>query len=229
MDRGPARRPALYHVLPLEMPLFNRDSLVLMAGVGLTAITAVAVVAFVASSTHQGTTSPAKSPGPVRSQNGCSPAGCAQVNTTKNLPPSTVFYGASCQGPRGFWFLNAVEGGGNDQLRPSYALQWLFAPGSLAAKPSGRIAVATTTTTDVTITLNDGTLTIKGTRKPNVHVSASGTLEVRLTGTSSAPTLTFTETGLTQAEGALGLVSPFDAGGQSLVLPITTVQTMTSC
>jgi hypothetical protein len=205
------------------MPWFNRDRFVLMAGVGLMAITAVAVVAFVVSGAHHDTSSPTKS------TNVCSPAGCAQVSMTKNLPPATVFYGASCTGPRGFWFFNAVEGGGNDQLRPSYALQWSFEPGSTLAKPSGRIAVASTTTTDVTVTLIDGTLTVKGTRKPNVHVSASGTLQVQLTGTSSNPTLTFTETGLTQAESALGLVSPFNADAQPLVVPIKTVKTMTSC
>lgn len=217
------------------MPMFNRRGFVRrhgyvrVAGVGLTAIVAVAVIALVVSTTHHNNTSSAKSPAPVTSQGGCPPAGCAQVSMTKNLPPSTVFYGASCQGLRGFWFLNAVEGGGNDQLRPSYALQWSFSPDSVVAKPSGRVAVASTTTTDVSVTLTAGNLTIKGTRKPNVHVSASGTLQVQLTGTSSAPTLTFTETGLTQAESNLGLVSPFNVGGQPLVVPVKTVTTMTGC
>ena len=217
------------------MPMFNRRGFVRrhgyfrMAGVGLTAIAAVAVIALFVSTIHHDTTTPAKSQGHVTPQSGCSPTGCAQVSITKNLPPSTVFYGASCQGPRGFWFLNAVEGGGNDQLRPSYALQWSFAPDSLVAKPSGRIAVSSTTTTEVTITLTAGALTIKGTRKPSVRVSASGTLQVQLTGTSTAPTLTFTETGLTQAESSLGLVSPFNVGGQPLVVPIKTVKTMTGC
>ena len=127
------------------------------------------------------------------------------------------------------WFFNAVEGGGNDQLRPSYQLHWSFGPGSSVAAPSGNVVISPTATADVTITLNDGTLVIKGTRKPNTHVSASGTLQVALSGTSSAPMLTFTETGLTKAESDLGLVSPFSVGGQPLVVPITTVKSMTGC
>ena len=54
------------------------------------------------------------------------------VSFNRTLPPVTVFYGASCSGVYGKWFFNAVEGGPNDSLRPSYALSWSFAAGSTA-------------------------------------------------------------------------------------------------
>ena len=162
-------------------------------------------------------------------KNNCAASGCALVSLSRSLPQNTVFYGASCSGPRGVWFFNATEGGGNDQLRPAYQLHFAFSSDPAVAAPSGNVVVSPTSTTDVTITLDAGKLTIKGTRKPNVHVTASGRLQVELTGTSGAPTLTFTETGLTKAESDLGLVSPFDVGGKPLVVPITTVKTMTGC
>lgn len=196
---------------------------------GFAAIAAVAVVVLILVVMHSGGLPSGHTNPTPSAKNNCAPSGCAVVSLSRSLPPLTVFYGASCSGPRGVWFFNAVEGGGNDQLRPSYQLRWTFATGSAAAAPSGNVVISPTSTTDVTITLNAGTLTIKGTRKPSTHVSASGTLQVQLTGTSGAPTLTFTETGLTKAESDLGLVSPFDAGGQPLVVPITTVKTMTGC
>jgi hypothetical protein len=151
------------------------------------------------------------------------------VSLSRTLPPFTVFYGASCTGLHGSWFFNAVEGGGNAQLRPSYSLKWSFSPGSTVAKPSGQVVISPTDTAQVAITLNEGALSLDGTRKPNVHVSATGTLVVELSGSASAPTLTFTETGLLQAENALGLVSPFDVGGQPLTVPVKMVETMQGC
>jgi hypothetical protein len=122
-----------------------------------------------------------------------------------------------------------VEGGGNDQLRPSYSLRWSFAAGSAVAKPSGRIDIQPTASTQASLTLNQGTLSLTGTRKPNVRVAATGTLVVEVSGTATAPTLKFTETGLAKAESALGLVSPFDVGGQPLIVPVKTVKTMSNC
>ncbi len=159
----------------------------------------------------------------------CSPSGCAVVNLSRTLPALTVFYGASCSGVYGTWFFNAVEGGGTDQLRPSYALSWSFTPGSTAAKPSGRIVIPPISSTQVTLTLDQGTLTLTGTRKPNVQVAATGTLVVELSGPTTAPVLKFTETGLSQSESALGLVSPFDVNGQPLTVPVKTVKTMVGC
>jgi hypothetical protein len=159
---------------------------------------------------------------------GC-PSGCASVNTSRTLPPFTVFYGTSCSGVHGSWFLNAVEGGPNDRLRPSYALTWKFPPGSATALPSGRVVIAPTTTTHAGVTLNSGVMALEGTRSPGPGVSASGRLTVRLTGSAVAPTLTLTETGLTDAETALGLVSPFDAGGHPLVVPVRITGHVSGC
>jgi hypothetical protein len=159
----------------------------------------------------------------------CSASGCAVVNLSRTLPPFTVFYGASCSGVHGIWFFNAVEGGGNDQFRPSYSLHWTFTPGSTIAKPSARIVIAPTDSAQVTLTLDQGSMSLTGTRKPNVQVAATGTLVVELSGPTSAPVLKFTETGLSEAESALGLVSPFDAGGQPLTVPVKTVKTMVGC
>jgi hypothetical protein len=149
----------------------------------------------------------------------CGSSGCAVVSLSRTLPPITVLYGASCSGVYGSWFFNAVEAGAGDQLSPSYSVKWSFTPGSVVAKPS----------TQVTLTLVDGTLNLNGTRKPNTRVTATGTLVVELSGSATAPELKFTETGLTKAESSLGLVSPFNVGGSPLTVPIKIVKTMTGC
>jgi hypothetical protein len=151
------------------------------------------------------------------------------VDLSRILPPLTVFYGASCTGLYGSWSFNAVEGGGDAQLRPSYSLKWAFALGSTFAKPNGRIVISPTANATATLTLNGGVLRLQGARKPNVHVSATGALVVELSGSASSPTLTFTETGLLEAEHALGLVSPFDVAGQPLTVPIKIVRTVKGC
>lgn len=159
----------------------------------------------------------------------CASSGCAVVSLTRTLPPITVFYGASCSGVYGSWFFNAVEAGSSDQLSPSYSVKWSFTPGSAVAKPSGRIVIPPTTSTQATLTLVDGTLNLSGTRKPNTRVTATGTLVVELSGTATAPELKFTESGLTKAESSLGLVSPFNVGGSPLIVPVNTVKTMSGC
>lgn len=77
--------------------------------------------------------------------------------------------------------------------------------------------------------LSDGTLKLHGVRKPNVNVTATGTLVVKLTGSTSSPSLTFTETGLSSAEHKLGLTSPFDLGGRPLVVPVRHVRSLVGC
>jgi hypothetical protein len=149
---------------------------------------------------------------------------------SRSLPPLTIFYGASCSGVHGSWFFNAVEGGGSNTVRPSYALQWSFAGGARSAKPSARtIAIPRTKTTTVSMTLRNGTMKLSGTRKPNAKVTATGSLLVKLTGSASAPSLTFIERGLFGPEHQLGLRSPFDMGGRPLVVPIKHVTTLTGC
>lgn len=149
---------------------------------------------------------------------------------SRSLPPLAIFYGASCSGVHGSWFFNAVEGGGSNTVRPSYALQWSFAAGATSASPSARtINVPRTSTTTVTMSLANGTMKLSGTRKPNTKVNATGTLTVKLSGTASSPSLTFIEKGLSAAEHQLGLVSPFDVGGRPLVVPIKHVTTLAAC
>jgi hypothetical protein len=159
----------------------------------------------------------------------CTYSGCAVVSLSRTFPPTTVFYGASCSGVYGSWFFNVVEGGGNSELRPSYALRWSFGPGSKLAKPSGSITVPPTASAQITLTLNEGKLSLTGTRKPNARVTATGTLVVELSGSATAPELKFTETGLTKAESSLGLVSPFNVGGSPLTVPIKIVKAMSGC
>ncbi len=159
----------------------------------------------------------------------CSYSGCAVVSLSRTFPPTTVFYGASCSGVYGSWFFNAVEGGGNSELRPSYALRWSFGPSSKLAKPSGSITVPATASAQITLTLNEGKLSLTGTRKPNARITATGTLVVELSGSPTAPELKFTEAGLTKAESSLGLVSPFNVGGSPLIVPVQTVKAMSGC
>jgi len=159
----------------------------------------------------------------------CSSSACAVVSLSRTLPPTTVFYGTSCSGVYGSWLFNAVEGGGIAELRPSYALRWSFAPSSTLAKPSGSITIHATATAQITLTLNEGRLSMTGTRKPNTRITATGTLVVELSGTPTAPELKFTEVGLADAESALGLVSPFNVGGSPLIVPVQTVKTMSGC
>jgi hypothetical protein len=160
----------------------------------------------------------------------CGPSGCAIVRTFRSLPPPTVFYGATCSGVHGAWFFNAVEGGGNGTLRPSYHLRWTFTGNATSANPSAQsISVPRTKNATVTMTLSDGVLKLKAVRKPKGTVTATGALKVKLSGSASAPTLTFTETGLSGAERQLGLVSPFDHGGRPLVVPIQHVKSLRGC
>lgn len=151
------------------------------------------------------------------------------VKMTRTVPRLTVLYGASCSGLHGSWFFNSVQAGAADELRPSYHLLWKFAGSATSARPSGSISVPPTKKTTVKLTISNGKITLSGVRKPNPRVTATGTLIVKITGTTSSPSLTFIEKGLIQAEHALGLVSPFVAGGHPLVLPVKHVKTLPGC
>src|SRR5215472_8554514 len=154
---------------------------------GFGAIAAVVVVVLILLAMRSGGSPLGHASSSPSPKNNCAASGCALVSLSRSLPQNTVFYGASCSGPRGVWFFNATEGGGNDQLRPAYQLHFAFSSDPAVAAPSGNVVVSPTSTTDVTITLDAGKLTIKGTRKPNVHETASGRLQVELTGMSGAP------------------------------------------
>src|SRR5260370_10567023 len=210
------RRAGRYRVGPL-----------VLAVVALAAILAAAVIAFAV------IRGPAHPVAGTRATPSALPiwgsSGCAVVSRVRTVPQIAGLYGASCSGVYGSWFFNAVEAGAGDQLSPSYSVKWSFTPGSVVAKPSGRIVIPPTTSTQVTLTLVDGTLNLNGTRKPNTRVTATGTLVVELSGTATAPELKFTETGLTKAESSLGLVSAFNVGGSPLTVPIKIVKTMSGC
>jgi hypothetical protein len=72
-------------------------------------------------------------------------------------------------------------------------------------------------------------MTLKGTKHGKATVTAAGTLIVRLSGPAASPSLTFIERGLSRAERRLGLVSPFNAGGHALVVPIQRVRSLAGC
>lgn len=173
---------------------------------------------------------PNQTPVKLKTPRNCGSSGCAMVQLSRSLPALTILYGASCSGIYGSWFFNAVEAGGKNALRPSYALEWSFKGGKTSARPSARsINVPSTTDTTVTISLSDGNMKLSGVRKPNGSVTATGTLVVELTGTASSPTLTFTESGLFAAEQSLGLTSPFNVRGRPLVVPIQHVRSLRGC
>ena len=201
---------------------------------GLTATVATALTIAGCGSSHssspQSTPSATQAAHKTKPKENCGSSGCAMVRASRSLPAPTILYGASCTGVHGEWFFNATEGGSSDALRPSYALLWSFKGGATSAKPSARtINVPHTTTTSVTMTLTNGTLKLTGMRKPNTTVSATGSLVVKLTGSASSLSLTFIESGLASAEQKLGLVSPFNAGGRPLAVPIQHVTSLPAC
>jgi hypothetical protein len=159
----------------------------------------------------------------------CGSSGCGVVNTVRASPRVTVFYGASCTGIYGAWFLNIVEEGPNDSLRPASSLRWTFPNGVRLARPDGTVTVASSTGPAVSMTLQQGVLTLHGTGSDNATVTGVGTLLVRLTGTASAPSLTLVESGLEGAEQSLGLLSPFHTSGRSVTVPVKLRPRFTGC
>jgi len=202
-----------------KQPRISRNRLLTAAAALIVILSAAILIALTVGRHQQSPTAAHTCPSP----------GCATVNLTRTLPPFTVFYGASCTGVHGSWFFNAVEGGGNNQLRPSYSLHFSLAGAANVAKPSGRVTIAPTDAAEARVTINEGTVTVEGTHKPNVQISATGSLVVQISSSSSPPVLTFTETGLVHTETALGLVSPFNVGGQPLIVPVKMVKTLSGC
>ena len=163
------------------------------------------------------------------SQTACAKSGCAVVNTVMSRPQVTIFYGASCTGPNGSWYLNVTQGGSNDTPRPSYKLQWAFSPTHSSVHPNGLITVAAPTGEQIEMTLADGLLQLTGSAPNGVVVHATGTLVIRISHATSGRRLTFTETGLAAAEHALGITSPFGARGQPTSVPVKRVHKFGSC
>ena len=145
----------------------------------------------------------------------------------------TGFYGASCTGNDGAWFLKIMQTGKSDELRANYDLHWSLSHGR-PARPSGTVVVrprsGATTASDVTITIVHGRVRVEGTEEPSkTSVTASGTLIVSLSNRPGFPTLTFVETGLTGAEAALGLNSPFTFDGKPLNLLLQHASILAGC
>jgi hypothetical protein len=203
-------------------------------GLAVTAAVAIPLAATGCSSSSTSATPPKPSAThathKTRPLENCGSSGCAMVRVSRPLPPLTVLYGASCTGVHGDWFFNAAVAGAGGAMRASYALIWSFKGGATSARPNARvISVPHTKTTKVSLTLSNGKMKLSGVRTPNTTVSATGSLIVRLSGPTSAPTLTFIERGLRPAEHRLGLVSPFDVGGHPLVVPIQHIKTLPAC
>lgn len=159
----------------------------------------------------------------------CVASGCGVVNTVRTSPRTTTYYGASCSGSLGLWFLNVVVAGPTRAPRVSYRLQWSFTSTEIVAKPIGVVFVNGVNGRQYKITVNDGVYAISGKTASGTPVSGQGSLTVALTGTPAAPTLTFTEKGLASAESVLDLVSPFSAAGKPYSVPVTTVKTFSQC
>src|SRR5260370_30161513 len=95
-----------------------------LVAAGLAVVAAAVVVPLVLTRDHH---HPADKTPPA----GCGPLGCsATVNVVHRSPRVTVFFGRSCPGLHGSWFLNAVEGGGSSVVRVEYYLKWTLPPGS---------------------------------------------------------------------------------------------------
>jgi hypothetical protein len=165
----------------------------------------------------------------THSQTSCGTTGCAIVSEVVTNPRVTVFYGASCAGPNGPWYLNVTQGGPNNTPRPSYKLQWAFRDPPSPAHPNGLISVSTPAGVKVKMTLANGVLRITGHHANGVNVNATGTLAVGLSQTATGQALVFTEGGIAAAEHALGITSPFGVNGQPTTIPLKIVNRFASC
>lgn len=161
--------------------------------------------------------------------NRCSNSQCVLVNTVHTSPVLTQYYGQSCQGVHGAWYLNVTQGGGAQVIRPSYRLNWTFADGQTVAKPSGSVDFQSTGRAQAKGTLASGVMTITGTGSTGAHVSGQGSLVVELSGSATEPSLTITESGLTTVEAKLGFQSPFVVADAPVTVPIRIVATAPGC
>lgn len=144
-------------------------------------------------------------------------------------PRVVIFSGASCQGPSGTWYLNVVDGGSQSSTRLAYHLHWAFASAGTAAQPDGSVAVTIGSgQPKVTVSLQGGIVRISGRDSSGKDISATGTLAVHLASSGSKPQLVISESGLAQAEAALGIASPFGPG-HSVSLPVESVPKVASC
>jgi hypothetical protein len=164
----------------------------------------------------------------------CVSSGCGLVSQSLTVAQPTGFYGASCTGIYGSWFLKVMQEANPDQFRADYNLRWELSKSAPIARPSGTVLVrppktASGSTPHVALTLNQGMLTLNGTDSSGKSIHGTGTLTVRATGTSATPTLKFVETGLSSAEKAVGYNSPFDVDGKPLELLVRNVKVLVGC
>lgn len=153
----------------------------------------------------------------------------AVVSTTRNMPTVNVFFGTSCTGLHGSWFLNVVQGGSQAQLHASYYLRWTFTSTEVVAKPGGRITVSGGTGPPPSLTVTEGVVTLTGARTDGTSVTGTGQIDVTLTGTDDEPSLTITQKGLEDAARTLGLVLPFPFDGRPLTVPIELQEEASGC
>lgn len=153
----------------------------------------------------------------------------AVISTTRRTPAVNVFFGTSCTGVHGSWFLNVVQGGSPTQLHAAYYLRWAFTPTQVVAKPGGRITISGGTGPPPSLTVADGVVTLTGASPDGTPVTGTGRIDVTLTGTDDEPTLTITQKGLEDAARTLGLVLPFPFDGQPLTVPIELQEDVSGC
>jgi len=206
------------------VPRSGRGRLVAAAAVVLVIAAGVAVPLEVGG----GAAAPAKQPAVAAHQ--CVPSGCALVDTVITSPRTIVFYGASCTGVYGTWYMNVVEGGPNNEPRPSYRLDWTFTPTMTQALPDGQVTVSPGSYGSILMTLAGGNMSITGTGTGSANPpSGHGRLIVTLSRSSATPRIEITETGLSSVESSLGLVSPFSLSGHPVLLKVMTGRHLSSC
>ncbi|MGA8296253.1 MAG: hypothetical protein WB770_04345 [Acidimicrobiales bacterium] len=150
--------------------------------------------------------------------------------TTETELRLVLYYGGSCTGYTGKWFLNAGVSGPNKALKPSYHLHWTFTRSTSAAAPTGVVYISPVDGVSVTEVIGkNGVLTLSGKKNGRRTVTAHGSLRVALVASSSGHSLRVTETGLSRAEASLGLVSPFDLKGAAANLRVRIIRKFPGC
>ena len=211
----------------------SRGRKLLVLGVVVAALSAAGAVLGAVRPWEQSTSAKTATtiPSPVRLPNGtltCAKSGCGVVSSVLNNTRPTVFYGASCTGIVGSWYLNVVQGGPNNLPRVAYKLSWQFPSVPSSVRPSGNVVVSGSTT-PITMTVSNGVVTLTGTAQNGSPVNATGSLVVAASGSHSGSILTVTESGLSQAENALGITSPFEVNSQPVSVPVKTTATASTC
>lgn len=159
------------------------------------------------------------------------PKGCAVVSVSTGRPYPALYYGVSCSGTAGPWFLNAVGSGSvPGVIRPSYRLTFSFNGGESVVRPNGTVTVPPGGASHLAMTISAGTLHLVERTATHPHVAAEGAIVVRLVSAGGHEALSISVSGpVVAAEHRLGVVSPLAPAGNTTVLPIRLVPSSPSC